>query len=97
MTNMTRDADAGRMEVPSAWRGPAVGACVGLTDVAFVFPLAVLATRRENGQSLRAALARGNLHAGAATAATLLLPYSMVVETLSAAVRRHGSRSVTAF
>ena len=69
------------------WRGPTIGLCVGLTDVVFVFPLAVLATRRENGQTLRGAIARGRLHAGAATAATLLLPYSILVESLSAAAR----------
>lgn len=38
-------------------RDAATGASVGLTDIALVYPLAVIATRRENGMSLRAALA----------------------------------------
>ena len=63
------------MPLVSEWlHGPVVGMSVGLTDVALVFPLAVIATRRENGLSLKQALKARNFHAGAPTAATLLLP-----------------------
>lgn len=56
---------------------------MGLTDIALVYPLAVIATRRENGMSLRAALAARNLHSGGWTAGTLLVPYSVLVESMS--------------
>eukprot|EP00051_Salpingoeca_urceolata_P009792 m.118985 g.118985 ORF g.118985 m.118985 type:complete len:302 (-) comp16449_c1_seq1:128-1033(-) len=68
-------------------RSAGVGVCVGLTDVAFVYPLAVLATRRENGMPFRTAIAARSFHAGGLTAATLLLPYSMLVEGLSTELR----------
>jgi hypothetical protein len=64
-------------------RDTLTGVSVGLTDIALVYPLAVLATRRENGMSLRAALAARNLHSGAWTAGTLLIPYSVLVESMS--------------
>eukprot|EP00960_Hanusia_phi_P019112 563342-Hanusia_phi.AAC.3 len=69
-----------------------VGAAVGVTDVAFVYPLAVLATRREAGMSMKAALSQGRLWAGGWTAGTLLIPYSIGVETLSNGVRRTTTR-----
>ena len=65
------------------YRAPVTGLCVGLTDVAFVFPLAVVATRRECGDSLKSALQRGRLWSGAMTAGTMLIPYSISVESLS--------------
>jgi hypothetical protein len=58
----------------------AVGTCVGLTDIALVYPLAVLATRREAGISMSAALKQGRFWAGGWTAGSLLIPYSIVVE-----------------
>ena len=64
-------------------RDSATGVCVGLTDIALVYPLAVIATRRENGMSLRAALAARNLHSGGWTAGTLMVPYSVLVESMS--------------
>jgi hypothetical protein len=64
-------------------RDASTGVCVGLTDIALVYPLAVLATRRENGLSMRSALGQGRLHSGALTAGTLLIPYSVLVETMS--------------
>ena len=64
-------------------RDAATGVCVGLTDIALVYPLAVIATHRENGMSLRAALAARNLHSGGWTAGTLLVPYSVLVESMS--------------
>jgi hypothetical protein len=53
-------------------RNVATGALVGVLDTSFVYPLAVLATRRENGMSLRASVQAGRLYAGALTAATLV-------------------------
>ena len=64
-------------------RDSATGVSVGLTDIALVYPLAVIATRRENGMTLRAALAARNLHSGGWTAGTLLVPYSVLVESMS--------------
>ena len=75
---MTADSFADRLQ-----RDARTGVCVGLTDIALVYPLAVLATRRENGLSLRNALAQGRLHSGGLTAGTLLVPYSVLVETMS--------------
>jgi hypothetical protein len=100
-----------------SWCG--TGACVGLTDIALVYPLAVLATRRENGGRLPTPCFRGNLltralpvlmhctagdtgmtlrsslgarryWAGGYTAGTLLVPYSMAVESLSNEMRRRA-------
>jgi hypothetical protein len=65
-----------------------VGTCVGLTDIALVYPLAVLATRREAGISMAAALKQGRFWAGGWTAGSLLIPYSIVVEGGSNAIRR---------
>ncbi len=45
-------------------RDCATGACVGITDIALVYPLAVIATRRENGIALLAALKQGKFWAG---------------------------------
>jgi hypothetical protein len=59
---------------PRFQKDTSVGACVGLTDIALIYPLAVLATRRENGMSLRDAVAARRLHSGAWTAGTLLIP-----------------------
>ncbi|EKX33125.1 hypothetical protein GUITHDRAFT_120692 [Guillardia theta CCMP2712] len=74
------------------WIDAKVGAAVGVTDVALVYPLAVLATRREAGMPMRTALAQGRLWAGGWTAGTLLIPYSIGVETLSNGVRRTTTR-----
>ena len=73
-------------------RDALTGVSVGLTDIALVYPLAVIATRRENGMSLRAALAARNLHSGGWTAGTLLVPYSVLVESMSQHLNSmHGS------
>jgi hypothetical protein len=45
-------------------RDCATGACVGVTDIALVYPLAVIATRRENGLPLLAAIKQGRFWAG---------------------------------
>ncbi len=45
-------------------RDCAIGASVGVTDIAAVYPLAVIATRRENGLPLLAALKQGRFWAG---------------------------------
>ena len=66
----------------------AVGTCVGLTDIALVYPLAVLATRREAGITMAAALKQGRFWAGGWTAGSLLIPYSICVEGGSNAIRR---------
>ena len=66
----------------------AVGTSVGLTDIALVYPLAVLATRREAGVSMREALKQGRFWAGGWTAGSLLVPYSIVVEGGSNVIRR---------
>eukprot|EP00961_Rhodomonas_salina_P176492 2378821-Rhodomonas_salina.7 len=55
-------------------RDVATGFCVGVTDIALVYPLAVIATRRENGIGMRAALSQGRFWAGGWTAGTLLIP-----------------------
>jgi len=60
-----------------------VGASVGVLDTAFVYPVAVLAVRRECGTSLRAALKQGNYWAGASTALALLVPYSIAIEAVT--------------
>ena len=65
----------------------ATGAAVGLMDVAFIYPLAVLATRRECGLSVRSAIAQRHFWSGGLTAGTLLVPYSMAVEGVSHAVQ----------
>ena len=54
---------------------------VGLSDICVVYPIAVLATRRECGIPLARALAQGRLWSGGWTAATLLVPYSAIVES----------------
>ncbi|KAJ1492229.1 hypothetical protein T484DRAFT_2992349 [Baffinella frigidus] len=72
----------------SVRREMATGACVGITDIAAVYPLAVLATRRENGMTLAAAVRARSFWAGGYTAGTLLVPYSMAVESLSNEMRR---------
>ena len=69
----------------------ATGLAVGLTDVALVFPLAVLATRRECGLSLRTAIGQGKFWAGGLTAATLLIPYSIAVEAVSTLLNGGGA------
>ena len=56
------------MEYNSLW----TGLCVGATDIACVYPLAVLATRRENGMSLLQALRMGKLYSGVLTAGSLV-------------------------
>ena len=60
----------------------------GLTDIAMVYPLAVLATRREAGITMVAALKQGRFWAGGWTAGSLLIPYSICVEGGSNAIRR---------
>lgn len=75
----------------SDWTAMRVGAAVGLTDVAVVYPWAVIATRRENGQALRHAIGQGRLWSGGMAASTMLLPYSMLVETLSGSVNRRAA------
>ena len=55
-------------------------ACTGLTDIILVYPLAVIATRREAGMAMVAALKQGRFWAGGWTAGSLLIPYSIVVE-----------------
>jgi hypothetical protein len=69
-------------------RDAATGTCVGFTDIAFVYPLAVIATRRECGISLTKAIGQRNFWAGGWTAGTLLVPYSICVESLSRAMQR---------
>ena len=71
---------------PSALRHALTGGAVGILDVALVYPLAVLATRRECGLALRSAVRQGRFWSGGATAGTLLVPYSMAVESVSHAV-----------
>lgn len=71
----------------SSSRDVAVGALVGVTDIASVYPLAVLACRREAGMSMRQALAAGRFWSGAATQ-SILIPYSIMVEGGTAAVNR---------
>jgi hypothetical protein len=56
------------------------GVCVGLSDIALCYPLAVLATRCECGLSFRMALRQGNYWSGGWTCGTLLVPYSACVE-----------------
>ena len=45
-------------------RDCATGASVGITDIAAVYPLAVIATRRENGLPLISAIRQGRFWAG---------------------------------
>ena len=63
-----------------------IGGAVGFADIAFVYPLSVLAVRRECGLSFRDALKRKNFWSGGSTAATLLVPYSIAVDLLSKSV-----------
>lgn len=69
-------------------RDAATGTCVGFTDIAFVYPLAVIATRRECGVSFGEVIAQRKFWAGGWTAGTLLVPYSICVESLSRAMQR---------
>ena len=99
-------------------RDCSTGACVGVTDIALVYPLAVIATRRENGLPLLAAIKQGRFWAGGLillilvfsplicdwlcsiveislivagwTAGTLLIPYSIAVESISKSLQRSG-------
>ena len=48
------------------------GFCVGATDIALFYPLAVLATRRENGKSIVKALRMGKFYSGGLTAGALV-------------------------
>ena len=52
------------MAISPLFRDCAIGASVGVTDIAAVYPLAVIATRRENGMPLLAALKQGRFWAG---------------------------------
>ncbi len=63
-----------------------VGVGVGVLDLSLVYPLAVLACRREAGQSLGAAVRAGRLWSGA-TAQLSLIPYSIAVEAGTKAFR----------
>lgn len=72
-------------------RNALTGVAVGLTDIATVYPLAVLATRRENGIGLGVAVRMGRLHSGAMTAGTLMVPYSVLVECMSQHMQAVGS------
>ena len=77
---------------PPSWHAwhRADGRCAvtGLTDIALVYPLAVLATRREAGITMAAALKQGRFWAGGWTAASLFIPYAICVEGGSNAIRR---------
>jgi hypothetical protein len=68
---------------------PNIFISAGITDIALVYPLAVLATRREAGTPLVAALKQGRFWAGGWTAGSLLIPYSIVVEGGSNSIRRN--------
>ncbi|GBG26383.1 Hypothetical Protein FCC1311_026042 [Hondaea fermentalgiana] len=68
-------------------RDVAVGAMVGVTDICFVYPLAVLACRREAGMSMRQSLRAGNYWSGASTQ-SILIPYSILVEAGTKAMNR---------
>jgi hypothetical protein len=109
------------MAISPFLRDCATGACVGVTDIALVYPLAVIATRRENGLPLLAAIKQGRYWAGGLaisfhfktqllsplcacsceitemsstvagwTAGTLLIPYSIAVESVSKSLQRSG-------
>jgi hypothetical protein len=56
------------------------GVCVGLSDIALFYPLAVLATRRECGLSMVEAIAQRNFWSGGWTCGTMLVPYAALVE-----------------
>ncbi len=63
----------------SSWRNVKVGFAVGVSDLMFVYPLAVLACRREAGQTLIEALKAKRYWSGWHTQLTLI-PYSIAVE-----------------
>ena len=63
------------------------GCLVGALDVAALWPMVTLATRREAGESFGAALGRGKLWSGSKTALTMLVPYSVAVEAVTAWLR----------
>jgi hypothetical protein len=67
--------------------GLLVGVGVGFSDTAVLYPMMVLATRREAGASLRDALGAGKLWSGGLTYLSLGIPYSMVVASLPALVQ----------
>ena len=71
----------------------ATGVLVGVADICFVFPLAVLATRRENGLSLSRAIRMKNFWSGGFTAGSLLIPYSCCVEALSNGIKSSAASS----
>jgi len=68
-------------------RSVAVGAAVGVSDIAVVYPLAVVASRRESGLQLRSALRQGNLWSGWRTQ-SVLVPYSIMVEAGTDSIRK---------
>ena len=63
-----------------------VGLAVGVSDVACLYPLVCLASRLESGAPLKHALAQGKLYSGAMSALKLLVPYCVVVETVTNAL-----------
>ena len=54
------------------YRSMLTGFCVGATDIALFYPLAVLATRRENGKTIMQALRMGKYYSGGLTAGALV-------------------------
>jgi len=63
-----------------------VGVLVGVADVLLLYPLVCLASRLESGQTLEHAWRRGALYAGAQSALKLLVPYCILVESVTDAV-----------
>jgi hypothetical protein len=67
------------------------GSLVGILDIIFLWPFVTVAARRESGTSLQNSLQQGKLWAGARTAASTLIPYSIALETLSGEFTRQIS------
>lgn len=66
-----------------------VGMSVGICDVLFVYPMAVVASRREAGKTFRQSLRMGKFYSGAWTAGTLLIPYSVSVEAMTKRIQSY--------
>ncbi len=67
------------MAISPFLRDCTTGACVGVTDIALVYPLAVIATRRENGLPLLAAIKQGRFWAGGLAIRFRTLRFSFLI------------------
>lgn len=80
----------------TVWDDALVGLLVGSMDVALLWPLVVIASRREAGSpSVMHAIRQRNLWAGGLGGLTLLVPYCSAVEALSNMTYNQSSKETS--